>query len=140
MKEIFQAAIELPAGERAAYLAGACAGDPALLTEVESLITAHEQSGSFLDTPAVDLATESAVAGQSHPLVGQSLSHYRILSLIGRGGMGEVFLAEDTQLNRRVALKLLPAEFTREPERVRRFKREAQAASALNHPNIITIH
>jgi len=140
VKEIFQAAIELPAGERAAYLASACAGDPALLAEVESLIAAHQQTGSFLDTPAVNLAVEFAGAGQNHPLVGQSLSHYRILSLIGRGGMGEVYLAKDTRLNRRVALKLLPAEFTREAERVRRFIREAQAASALNHPNIITIH
>src|SRR5262252_806199 len=69
-----------------------------------------------------------------------SLSHYRILSRLGAGGMGEVWLAEDTRLNRKVALKLLPAEFTQDAERVRRFTQEAKAASALSHPNIVTVH
>ncbi len=73
-------------------------------------------------------------------MVGQSISHYRILDKLGAGGMGEVYLAEDTTLNRRVAVKLLPAEYTRNEERLRRFKQEAKAASALNHPNILTIH
>jgi len=140
VKQIFQAAVELSGVERAAYLTDACAEDPSMLTDIVSLIAAHERPGSFLDTPAIDLATESAITGQSHPLAGQSLGHYQILSLLGKGGMGEVYLAQDTRLNRRVALKLLPAQFTRENERVRRFIREAQAASALNHPNIITIH
>src|SRR5262249_49710495 len=76
----------------------------------------------------------------TNTLAGQSLNHYRILSLLGRGGMGEVYLAQDAKLNRRVAIKLLPARFTKDAERVRRFIREARAASALNHPNIITIH
>ena len=69
---------------------------------------------------------------------GTAISHYRIVSKIGAGGMGEVYLAEDTRLDRKVALKLLPAEFTQDQDRVRRFIREAKAASALNHPNIIT--
>lgn len=120
VKQIFQATIELPVAEREAYLADTCADDSSLRAEIESLIAAHEQSGSFLDTPAIDLAMESTVTGQGRPLVGQSLGHYQILSLLGKGGMGEVYLAQDTRLNRRVALKLLPAEFTRETERVRR--------------------
>jgi serine/threonine protein kinase/predicted Zn-dependent protease len=136
VKQIFQAAIELAPAERAPYFAEVCADDPSLRAEIESLIAAHQQPGSFMNTPAVDLAAEF----HGRPLLGQSLGHYRVLSLLGKGGMGEVYLAEDTRLNRRVALKLLPAEFTREAERVRRFIREARAASALNHPNIITIH
>ncbi|MGH9838684.1 MAG: serine/threonine-protein kinase [Blastocatellia bacterium] len=71
---------------------------------------------------------------------GAHLNHYEIITCLGAGGMGEVYLAEDTQLSRKVALKLLPAEFTHDRERVRRFEQEARAASALNHPNIITIH
>src|SRR5213593_3891756 len=77
---------------------------------------------------------------KSLPLVGKQIGHYQVLSLLGAGGMGEVYLAEDTRLRRRVALKLLPSEFTHDPERIRRFEREARAASALNHPNIVTIY
>jgi serine/threonine protein kinase len=77
---------------------------------------------------------------QTTSLVGRSFGHYQALSLIGAGGMGEVYMAEDTRLGRKVALKLLPAAFTQDEERVRRFKQEARAASSLNHPNILTIH
>src|SRR5262249_5750712 len=136
VKEIFQAAVELPAAEREAYLAGACEGDPSLRTEIESLIAAHEEPGSFLGDPAFDLAAESAVDA----LLGKSLGRYRILSLLGRGGMGEVYRAKDTTLGRDVAIKVLPSGFSIDRDRLRRFEREARAASALNHPNIITIH
>src|SRR5215468_157432 len=136
VKEIFQAAVELPAAEREAYLAGACEGDPSLRTEIESLIAAHEEPGSFLGAPAFDLAAESAVDA----LLGKSLGRYRILSLLGRGGMGEVYRAKDTTLGRDVAIKVLPSGFSIDRDRLRRFEREARAASALNHPNIITIH
>jgi Protein kinase domain len=136
VKEIFQAAVELPAAEREAYLAGACEGDPSLRTEIESLIAAHEEPGSFLGDPAFDLAAESAVDA----LLGKSLGRYRILSLLGRGGMGEVYRAKDTTLGRDVAIKVLPSGFSIDRDRLRRFEQEARAASALNHPNIITIH
>ena len=73
-------------------------------------------------------------------MIGQTISHYRVLSKLGAGGMGDVFVAEDTRLDRKVAIKLLPAEFTRNAENLSRFIQEAKAASALNHPNIITVH
>src|SRR5215468_5836088 len=136
VKEIFQAAVELPAAERETYLAGACEGDPSLRTEIESLIAAHEEPGSFLGDPAFDLAAMSAVDA----LLGKSLGRYRILSLLGRGGMGEVYRAKDTTLGRDVAIKVLPSGFSIDRARLRRFEQVARAASALNHPNIITIH
>src|SRR5438046_2080209 len=85
-------------------------------------------------------AAKMLVDDESLSLVGKQLGHYQVLSLLGSGGMGEVYLAEDTRLKRKVALKLLPAELTANPDRLRRFEQEARAASALNHPNIITIH
>src|SRR5262245_8331280 len=136
VKKSFQAAVELPASEREAYLAGACEGDPSLRTEVESLLAAHEEPGSFLDTPAFNLAEGSA----ADTLLGKSLGRYRILALLGRGGMGEVYKAKDTTLGREVAIKVLPSDFSIDEDRLWRFEREARAASSLNHPNIITIH
>jgi len=135
VKQGFQAAVELPAAEREAYLAGACEGNPSLRAEIESLIAAHEEPGSFLDTPAFNLAEESA-----NTLLGKSLGRYRILALLGRGGMGAVYKAKDTTLGREVAIKVLPSDFSIDRDRLRRFEQEARAASALNHPNIITIH
>ncbi len=135
VKEFFQAAIELPPVERSAWLAGVCAGDSSLLAEVESLIAAHDQPGGFLDTSAVDL-----VGDQTDPLVGQSLGRYQIVATLGRGGMGQLYRAKDTTLGRDVAIKVLLSTFSVNQERLHRFAREARAASALNHPNIITIH
>ncbi|MGE0131247.1 MAG: LpqB family beta-propeller domain-containing protein [Blastocatellales bacterium] len=140
---LFHAARELSAGQRVAFLAQACDGDEALRTEVEALLAGDERAGNFLKQPVVAVAAgwfaDQAVLSGSLT-AGLSLGRYRILSRLGAGGMGEVYLAEDTQLDRKVAVKLLPAEFTAQPERVRRFIREAKAASALNHPNILTIH
>src|SRR2546430_17636504 len=85
-------------------------------------------------------AAKMLVEDESLSLVGKELGHYHVLSLLGAGGMGEDYLAEDARLKRKVALKLLPAELTANRDRLRRFEQEAQAASALNHPNIITIH
>src|SRR3989454_7481367 len=140
VKELFEAALKREPVERVAFLDGACSGDEALRREVESLLESYEQAGSFMDAPAVEAAAESLIEEPVKLSPGQQIGHYQIVNLIGEGGMGEVYLAEDVLLGRKVALKLLPAEFTKDLPRLRRFQQEARAASALNHPNIITIH
>ena len=144
IKEIYDRALDLRDEEREGFLAEACGGDDDLRREVESLLAAHDDAGTFLQSPAVEVAAREIVADEdispAPQLIGRELANYRIVSLLGRGGMGEVYLAEDTRLHRKVALKLLPARFTNDTERVRRFEREASAASATNHPNILTIH
>lgn len=144
IEQLYHATLERAAHQRAAFLSEASADDDGLRREVEVLLAANEQAGGFLATPALeqeakDLARESLAAPVAIQ-IGQDLSHYRILSRLGAGGMGEVFLARDSILERCVALKLLPVQFTQNPERLHRFIREAKAASALNHPNIITIY
>ena len=140
INQLFHSALAHERGQRAAFLAGACAGDEALRAEVESLVAAHEQAESFIERPAADVAAELLAGGQNRLGAGQQIGHYTITDLLGAGGMGEVYLAEDLLLGRRIALKLLPAQFTVDGERVRRFEQEARAVSALNHPNIVTIH
>jgi serine/threonine protein kinase/Flp pilus assembly protein TadD len=138
--ELYHRALELASDERTAFLDGTCGSDEDLRREAESMLVAHEQADTYFAVPALNVAA-GLLAGQTIPsLEGQSLNHYQVLSFLGVGGMGEVYLAEDTRLGRKVAIKLLPAEFTRDADRVRRFEQEARAASALNHPNIITIH
>src|SRR2546422_5434533 len=139
--ELYHAALELAPEERTAFLDKACGVNAALQREVVSLIEAHECAGDFIASPALEAASE-LFDDQEPPLLakGHSISHYQVLSLLGAGGMGEVYLAQDTKLGRKVALKLLLKKFTHDLERVRRFEREARAASALNHPNIITIY
>jgi serine/threonine protein kinase len=144
IKEVYDRALDLSGDEREVFLAEACGGDDDLRREVESLLAAHEDAGTFLQSPAVEVAVREIVADEvtspAPQLIGRELANYRIVSLLGKGGMGEVSLAKDKRLRRKVALKLLPAQFTNDAERVRRFEREAKAASATNHPNIITIH
>src|SRR5262245_11228123 len=138
--EIYHGAMELAPEDRPDFLAGACGDDIELRCEVESLLQAHERADGYFGAPALEVAAEF-LANQNTPSVtGRRLSHYQVLSLIGAGGMGQVFLAEDTRLGRKVALKVLPPAFTMDPDRVRRFEQEAKAASALNQPNILTIH
>jgi serine/threonine protein kinase/Tol biopolymer transport system component len=137
---LYHAAMEMERDRRATFLEQACAGDEELRREVESLIASDEEAVDFIEAPALEVAAEMLAAEQGAGRVGRQVSHYRILSLLGAGGMGEVYLAEDMRLRRRIALKLLPAQFTHDANRVRRFKQEAVAASSLNHPNIITIH
>ncbi len=138
IERLFYSALDCAPHKRAKYLTQACAGDNELMREVESLLAAHFEGGSTIERAASDLATEWLE--QQRPLAEQTISHFRILSLLGKGGMGEVWLAEDTDLHRKVAVKLLVKEFTTNEVRLRRFEREARAASALNHPNILTIY
>jgi eukaryotic-like serine/threonine-protein kinase len=137
---ILQAALALNLAERSVFVDSACEGDEALRDEVVSLLSLEEEGLDIIDTPALEAAACVLATDQPDLFEGQFVGHFRILSLLGIGGMGEVYLAEDTKLGRRIALKLLPADFTKERERVRRFQQEARSASALNHPYIVTIH
>jgi len=139
LKEIFHAALALAPPERAAYLDQASNGDLSLLRAVESLLKSHEETGNFVDVPAYQAAAEMLVDGVDLK-AGKNIAHYRIVRLLGEGGMGEVYLAEDAKLHRRVSLKFLSTNFKQDHERLRRFEQEARAASALNHPNILTIY
>src|SRR6266478_736270 len=140
VREIFQAALDRAPGERSAFLSSRCGGDEALRKEVESLIASHEKDGSFIDSPAYEAAAELIMDEKAELKPGQKIGSYEIVSFITRGGMGEVYLAQDRRLSRKVALKVLPVSFTKDDDRLRRFEQEARAASALNHPNIITIY
>src|SRR5215213_3323712 len=140
VKEIFNSAITYRPEERGLFISRACSGDDELRSEVESLIASHEQSGNFIDRPAFEAAASLLVNEKAELNPGQTIGSYEVISFISRGGMGEVYLAEDKRLGRKVALKLLPASFTTDEDRLRRFEQEARAASALNHPNIITIY
>src|SRR5262245_35335146 len=147
IEQLYHAALEHDLQRRAHFLAAACAGDEELRREVESLLGYQEQAESFIETPAPQIAAKELArhdeASDNHPTeprMMQSIGSYQLLTPLGRGGMGEVYLAEDSRLGRKVAIKLLPEEFTGDGERVRRFEREARATSAINHPNILTIY
>ena len=137
---LLEAALDHPVNERAAFLAVACGSDEALRLEVEALLQADANAASLIDGPAMTVAAEMLIEEQARSLRAQVPEQYRVLKQLGAGGMGEVWLAEDTRLGRKVALKLLPARYTRDAERIRRFEQEGRAASALNHPNILTIY
>src|SRR5262245_23616072 len=137
IEELFHAARERPPDERSGFLAEACADDEELRYEIDTLLEEYERGGSSVEYIAPEFAAEWAEEQRSIPT---TLGHFRILSRLGKGGMGEVFLAEDARLRRKVALKLLPKEFASDREWLRRFEQEARAASALNHPNIVTIY
>ncbi|MGC1370737.1 MAG: protein kinase [Candidatus Sulfotelmatobacter sp.] len=136
-KEILEQALRLASEERPAYLAAACGPDADLRREVESLIGSHEEAGSsFLGADASEVLELAPPRGL---FSGTKLGPYELIELLGTGGMGEVYRARDARLDRMVAIKILPAAFSADLERLHRFEREARSASALNHPNIVTI-
>jgi serine/threonine protein kinase/Tfp pilus assembly protein PilF len=140
VNDLFQSAVERAPEERAAFLDEACHGDEGLRREVGSLLTSHERSENFIELPAFEVAPELVANDKAGALVGKLIGHYRIESLIGAGGMGEVYLARDERLGRKAALKLLPDSLTTDETQLTRFKNEARSASALNHPNILTVY
>ena len=142
--ELFDAVLEIPNERREAFLSEKCNGDEALKNEVLSLLVAQKETDKFLENSAMYLIAKEIAHDNTtvvdFSILGRELGNYRIERPLGAGGMGEVFLAHDSKLNRKVALKILPAEFVLDAERVKRFEREAKAVSALNHPNIVTIY
>lgn len=140
VNELFTAVIELEPEQRAGFLDQSCSGDQMLRREIESLLASDGREWDLIERPALEVAAPLIAYDQPQFASGQNIDRYAIVSLIGRGGMGEVYLATDAKLNRRIALKMLPVDYTRDKNRLQRFQQEAQAASALNHPNILTIH
>src|SRR6185503_11267832 len=138
IEDLYHQALALKGGERAAFLDRACEGDDDLRRELESLLSFESRAENFIELPAFEVAA-TMLRDQTPSPIGKNIGPYQILSLIGAGGMGEVYLALDSRLGRKIALKVLPREYTQDPERLRRFEQEARAASALNHPNIVTI-
>jgi len=141
VEQLYHAALEKHVDERARFLDEACAGDETLRREVESLLSYETEAKSFIESPALELAAKMVAHQQSTTTrLGQMINQYKVTSRIGAGGMGEVYLAEDTRLKRKVALKFLPLVLTQDKTHLRRFEQEARAVAALSHPNVCIIH
>ncbi len=141
LEALFYQALHLKAEARTAFLDQSCGTDTELRKEVEDLLKSAEQTMDFLQKPVLDAAQEIMNNARHDSIApGTELAHYKIISMLGAGGMGEVYLAEDLRLRRKVAIKLLATVLTRDERGLRRFEHEAHAASALNHPNILTIY
>jgi Tol biopolymer transport system component len=139
IETLFHEARERPPAEREAFLAGACADDPTLRREVESLLAQPNNDG-LLNVPAMVIAAQMMTSPRDSILTGRRIGAFQIDMLLGAGGMGEVYRARDTKLGRDVAIKILPSVFTKDPERLARFEREARMLAALNHPHIGAIY
>ena len=140
VKEIFAGVLHLTPEKRADFITQHCSGDERLRLEVESLLSSYNSADLFLESPAVGEVADRFVADSQELKQGDYLNHYQIIRKLGTGGMGEVYLAEDRKLERRVAIKVLNATFDADESNLKRFFQEAKAASALNHPNIIVVY
>src|SRR5262245_16360145 len=139
--ELLDVVLELEPDKRSAFLEQACAGDEDLKTAVEKLIALDQEEEHFMDSPAMQAASEFLVdTPRSRLSPGESIGPYKIVSLVGSGGMGEVYRAKDQRLERDVAIKVLPEEVANNPETLARFDRETKALAALSHPNILSIY
>jgi serine/threonine-protein kinase len=141
VEELFYGALDLDPQARPAFLQQACGPDTRLLQEVEALLESAGKSMDFLPQAVLEVAHKMTMEGRREMIsTGTELAHYKVISLLGAGGMGEVYLAEDMRLRRKVALKTIAPEQTGDEDGLRRFEQEAHAASALNHPNILTVY
>ena len=140
IEQLYQKARELEPKARLEFLKQACGDDKEFRQELESLLASDPKAGSFLERPTVETVATGVPEDLARSLVGRQLGWYEILSLLGVGGMGEVYRARDTKLNREIAIKVLPSAFAQDSDRLARFQREARMLASLNHPNIAAIY
>jgi serine/threonine protein kinase len=140
IEKVFHEALSLPEDMRLEFLATACGNNTELLDEATSLLESHSRAGDFINEPAIAADAEVIACALPDKNIGRLVGSYKIVERLGSGGMGDVYLADDLRLERKVALKILPPSLIANPGNLRRFETEARAVSKLNHPNVLTIH